>query len=210
MFSGPTSHVDTVDFVMFYIVGISVVLLIGITAAMIYFVFKYHRKHGHEPKDIHGSILLETIWIVIPTILVLSMFYFGYKGFREMRNIPDDAMQIEVIARMWEWEFNYDNGAKTDTLYVPIDQPIKLNLKSLDVNHSFYIPAFRVKEDVIAGKENMLGFTPAKEGSFDIACAEYCGLKHSMMYTKVVVMNKDKFNEWYNSVVAQSDTTTTN
>jgi cytochrome c oxidase subunit 2 len=126
MFEGPTGYVETVDLVMLYIVAISVILLLGVTATMVYFVFKYHRKKGHEPKDIHGSILLETIWIAIPTILVLSMFYFGYIGYEELRTIPDDAMEIDVTARMWEWDFNYDNGKQTDTLYVPLGKPNKI------------------------------------------------------------------------------------
>jgi cytochrome c oxidase subunit 2 len=195
MFPGPTSHVETVDFVFFFIVGISVILLLGITAAMIYFVFKYNRKKGHKPEDIHGSILLETIWIVIPTILVMAMFYYGYIGFEEMRTYPADAMEIKVTARMWSWEFNYENGKKTDTLYVPLGRSVKLSMQSLDVNHSFYIPAFRVKEDVIAGKTNYLGFKPERVGSYDVACAEYCGLQHSMMYTKVVV-SENEFTAW--------------
>lgn len=197
MFSGPTSYVETVDSVMFYIVGISVVLLLGITAVMIYFVIKYNRKKGHEPVDIHGNVILETIWIIIPTILVLSMFYYGYTGFIELRTYPEDSMEINVTARMWDWDFNYENGKKTDTLYVPVGQPIKLLMESLDVNHSFFIPAFRVKEDVIAGKINTLGFKAEETGSYDIACAEYCGLKHSLMYTKVVVMPENEFNIWY-------------
>jgi cytochrome c oxidase subunit 2 len=197
MFSGPTSYVETVDSVMFYIVGISVLLLLGITAVMIYFVIKYNRKKGHEPVDIHGSVLLETIWIIIPTIIVLSMFYYGYIGFIELRTYPEDSMEINVTARMWDWDFNYDNGKKTDTLYVPLGKPIKLLMESLDVNHSFFIPAFRVKQDVIAGKINSIGFKAKETGSYDIACAEYCGLKHSMMYTKVVVMPENEFNSWY-------------
>lgn len=197
MFSGPTSYVETVDSVMFYIVGISVVLLLGITAVMIYFVIKYNRKKGHEPVDIHGNVILETIWIIIPTILVLSMFYYGYTGFIELRTYPEDSMEINVTARMWDWDFNYENGKKTDTLYVPVGQPIKLLMESLDVNHSFFIPAFRVKEDVIAGKVNTIGFKAEETGSYDIACAEYCGLKHSMMYSKVVVMPENEFNIWY-------------
>ena len=199
MFDGPTSHVQSVDTTFLYIVGIAVILLVGITVTMIYFVFKYNRKKGHEPKDIHGSILLETIWIVIPTLLVLSMFYFGYIGYEELRAFPEDAREINVTARMWAWDFNYENGKKTDTLYVPVGQAIKLSMRSVDVNHSFYIPAFRVKEDVIAGKTNYLGFTAEKVGDYDIACAEYCGLQHSMMYTKVIVMLENEFLSWYES-----------
>lgn len=198
MSSAPTQHVETVDFIMIYIVAISVVLLLGITAAMIYFVFKYHRKKGHQPVDIHGNLLLEIIWIVIPTLLVLSMFYYGYTGFREIRDVPDNAYVIKVTARMWQWEFNYDNGKKSDTLYVPIGTPIKLELFSQDVNHSLYIPSFRIKEDVIVGQTNYLYFKPEQTGSYDIACAEYCGLKHSMMYSKVVVLPESQYTAWYN------------
>ncbi|MBI1938515.1 MAG: cytochrome c oxidase subunit II [Ignavibacteriales bacterium] len=199
MSPAPTQHVETVDFIMIYIVAISVVLLLGITAAMIYFVFKYHRKKGHQPVDIHGNLLLEIVWIVIPTLLVLSMFYYGYTGFREIRDVPEDAYIIKVQARMWQWEFNYDNGKKSDTLYVPIGTPIKLELFSQDVNHSLYIPSFRIKEDAIVGRTNYLFFKPEQAGSYDIVCAEYCGLKHSMMYSKVVVLPETQYTAWYNS-----------
>ncbi len=197
MFSGPTSHVETVDAVMLYIVGISLVLLFGITAVMIYFVFKYNRKKGHKPVDIHGSVILETIWIAIPTVLVLSMFYYGYIGFREMRNVPEDAFNVKVTARMWEWKFEYENEKKTDSLYVPAGKAVLLTMESMDVNHSFYIPAFRIKEDVVAGRKSQLSFTATQTGKYDIACAEYCGLKHSMMYSKVIVLPQDKFDKWY-------------
>jgi len=200
MNSSPTQYVDTVDNVMWFIAGSSVLLLLGITAAMIYFVFKYNRKKGHKPVDIHGNIWLEIIWIAIPTILVLVMFYYGYVGYSQIRIIPDDAMVVKVTAKMWEWDFEYQNGKKTDTLYVPVNQAVKLELRSIDVNHSLYIPAFRIKEDVIYGKENYLGFTADKPGKYEIACAEYCGLNHSMMYTAVVVMPRDKYDIWYNTI----------
>lgn len=192
----PTKTAETVDNVMIYITVISILLLIGITAVMIYFVFKYNRKKGHEPVDIHGSVLLEAIWIGIPTILVMTMFYYSYIGFKEIRNIPDDAYKISVTARMWGWTFKYDNGKESDTLYVPKDQPILLEMVSVDVNHSLYIPAFRIKEDVIPGKINYLSFKPEVSGNYDIACAEYCGLNHSMMYSSVKVIEKNEFNSW--------------
>jgi cytochrome c oxidase subunit 2 len=197
MFSGPSSYTGTVDFVMFYIVTISVILLVGITAVMIYFVFKYNRKKGHKPVDIHSNIWLETIWIVIPTILVLTMFYYGYIGFEEARIQPKDAFNVDVTGRMWQWSFTYSNGKKADSLFVPVDEPILLNLESKDVNHSFFIPAFRIKEDVIAGSENYMYFKPSKVGSYTVECAEYCGLNHSNMYSQVVVMPRDKFEKWY-------------
>jgi cytochrome c oxidase subunit II len=197
MSSAPTVHVETVDFVMLYIVGISVVLLLGITATMIYFVFKYNRKKGHQPVDIHGNVILEIIWIAIPTVLVLSMFYFGYTGFRELRDIPANSFKVNVEAMMWKFTFKYENGKAADTLYVPNNTPIHLSMTSADVNHAFYIPAFRIKEDIIHGKVNSLYFTARKVGKYDVACAEYCGLKHSMMYTAVKVIPEKDFKLWY-------------
>lgn len=198
MLQGPTQHVETVDTVMLFIVGISVLMLLGITATMIYFVFKYNRKKGHKPVDIHGSVLLETIWIVIPLLLVLAMFYYGYRGFSELRRVPADAMEINVQAQMWKWNFTYDNGITADSLYVPLNKPIKLVMQSIDVTHSLFIPAFRVKEDVLPSEKTYLSFTPNQLGEYDIVCAEFCGLNHSMMYTKVIVMPDDDFNKWYN------------
>lgn len=197
MDSNPTAYVQTVDSAMIYIIVISVIFLIGISAAMIYFVIKYNRKKGHKPVDIHGSIILETIWFVIPTILVMTMFYYGFIGYKDFKNIPDDALEITVTARMWDWDFVYNNGLNKDTLYVPINKSIKLNMISNDVNHSFFIPAFRIKQDVIASKLQYLVFKAEKEGSYNIACAEYCGLNHSAMYTKVVVFSEENYNKWY-------------
>ena len=192
----PTTHAESVDFVMLYIVAVSVVLLLGITATMIYFVFKYNRKKGHAPVDIPGNIWLEIVWIVIPTLLVLSMFYFGYTSFRETREIPENPYTVKVTARMWQFSFEYKNGKKADTLYVPVNRGIDLEMQSMDVNHAFYIPAFRIKEDIIHGKATHLYFTPKEIGDYDVACAEYCGLNHSAMYTMVKVLNENDFNKW--------------
>ena len=200
MDSNPTAYVQTVDSVMLFIVIISLIFLLGITATMIYFVFKYNRKKGVKPVDIHGSILLETIWFIIPAILVMAMFYYGFIGYKEFTTVPEDALEIDVTGRMWDWDFVYENGMNLDTLFVPLNKSVKLNMISADVNHSFYIPAFRIKMDVIAGTTHYLVFKPEKEGSYNVACAEYCGLQHSAMYTKVVVMPEDEYMAWYNSM----------
>ncbi|MFC2133738.1 cytochrome c oxidase subunit II [Bacteroidota bacterium] len=203
MLQGPTQHVETVDTVMLFIIGVSVIMLLGITITMIYFVIKYNRKKGHKPVDIHGSVLLETIWIVIPLILVLAMFYFGYRGYSELRRVPENSMEVKVTAQMWKWNFVYENGKKTDSLFVPLNQPVKLVMQSVDVTHSLFIPAFRIKEDVLPGQNTYLAFTPNKLGEYDIACAEFCGLEHSMMYTKVIVMPGSDFQEWYTGKPAE-------
>jgi len=97
---------------------------------------------------------------------------------------------------MWQWSFEYQDGKKSDTLFVPVKKPIKLVLHSNDVNHSFFIPAFRLKKDVFPNRERIAWFIAEKEGEYDIACAEYCGLNHSYMYAKIIVLNQEEFNNW--------------
>ena len=190
---------EQVDTTFFIIVGISFMFLVVVAVFMIYFVIKYNKKRNSVPANITGNTKLEVLWTVIPTILVLVMFFSGYAGFRNMRNAPDDSFVIKVIGRMWVWNFEYDNGKKSDTLYVPLSKPIKMEITSVDVNHSFYLPAFRVKEDAIPGRKNYLWFQPVALGSYNIECAEYCGLSHSAMYSKVIVMPDVEFEKWYNT-----------
>ena len=146
MLIAQSEFVKSVDFAFFFIVAISVFFLVLITGLMLYFVFKYSRKKNPKAQNIHGNIPLEILWTVIPTILVLFMFYFGWMGYKEMSTIPEEAMVVDVTGQMWKWTFKYENGKTSDTLYVPVNRPVKVNLNSIDVNHSFYIPAFRVKK----------------------------------------------------------------
>ncbi len=213
MFSGGSNFIKDVDGVFLFILAISLVLLLLITFLMVFFVIKYNRKKNPQPKNISGNIWLEVLWTVIPTVLVLGMFYYGWVGYKKMKDVPSNAMIVKVTAQMWLWEFFYSNGLKTDTLYVPQNKAVKAELSSKDVNHSFYIPAFRIKKDVIPLKDNYLWFIADQVGSYDIACAEYCGLKHSYMYSKVVVMPEDEFNNWFTEAskkIIQKDSSNVN
>jgi cytochrome c oxidase subunit 2 len=139
---------------------------------------------------------------------VLVIFFSAWSDFRFMRSVPPGSLVIKVTARMWMWSFEYPNGKTTDTvLYVPVDKPIEALIHSADVNHSFYLPAFRVKEDAIPGRTNHLWFYPDQVGEYIITCAEYCGMGHSFMQGKLIVMPQDKFNEWLNSGTNPADTT---
>jgi cytochrome c oxidase subunit 2 len=204
MLIAQTEYVKSVDFAFFFIIAISVFFLVLITGLMIYFVFKYSRKRNPKAQNIHGSVPLEILWTVIPTILVLFMFYFGWAGYKELSNIPEDSMIVNVTAQMWKFNFKYDNGKISDTLYVPVNKPVKVILNSLDVNHAFYIPAFRIKKDIIPGKQNTSWFEATEIGSHPIFCAEYCGLSHSYMYTQVVVLPENDFNTWVNAGISQN------
>ena len=197
MMSGASTSAGTVDAVFLFIAGVGLFFLVLITFLLIFFIVKYNKKRHRVPKDIHGNTTLEVVWTVIPTILVLFMFYFGWKGFEYIRNAPEDALHVKVTARMWSWMFEYDNGLKTDTLYVPVNRPVQLELHSLDVIHSFFIPAFRIKEDAVPGMTNTLWFKASEPGDYDVLCAEYCGLRHAYMLSKVKAMPAEQFAVWY-------------
>jgi len=201
MFVSASNYAKNVDSVMLYIIGISVALLLIITFAMIIFVIRYNRKKNPIASQIEGNKTLEVVWIIIPVALVLTMFFYSFSVYKESRVVPPNAMNVKVEAKMWAWKFYYDNGKVTDTLFLPAGRPVKFNIVSLDVNHSFYIPAFRIKEDAVPGRENYMVVKPEQIGAFDIACAEYCGLNHSLMYTKVYVVPEKEFAQWLNGEV---------
>lgn len=208
MISSPTAYAESVDKVMIYIVSISVLLLVGITIAMIYFVIRYSRKRHPKAAQIEGNVALEIVWIVIPTILVMSMFWYGYTDYKKLRETANHSLLVKVTGQMWKWTFEYPDGRKTDTLYIPVNQTTRLEMRSVDVNHSFYIPAFRLKEDVIASKNSFMILQPVKTGGYDIACAEYCGLSHAYMYSKVYVLGEKEFEDWQNQGKPQTKDST--
>lgn len=192
-----SNSADKVDSTFSYILGIEVILLTLVTFAMVFFVLRYNRKKKVTPENIEGSMLLEILWTVIPTILVLGMFYIGWKSFGSIRAVPHEVMTIKVMARQWSWLFSYENGRQSDTLRVPLGKPVKMLLTSADVIHSFYIPAFRIKEDCVPKMETYLWFTAKEVGTYDVFCTEYCGLGHSGMVSKVLVMPEKEFYAWY-------------
>jgi cytochrome c oxidase subunit 2 len=197
MFNGASNLAEGVDRAFAFIFLIAFIFIIGITAFMIYTLIKYNRKKNKPAKQFSGSVKLEVIWTAVPTILVLLMFYYGWVGFAPMRNVPDDAMVINAIGRMWEWEFDYGDGKLSKELVIPVNKPVRLNLISEDVNHSLFIPAFRVKEDVVPGYNNYLWFTPYYIGDYEILCTEYCGLLHSSMTSKTRVVDSTDFATWF-------------
>jgi cytochrome c oxidase subunit 2 len=204
--SGASNFAEGVDLAFYVILGISLFFLVLITVVMIYFVFRYRKsKNPKADTSITGSNKLEIIWTVIPTILVLVMFYYGWAGFAPMRDVPDNAIPIKAIARMWSWTFEYENGKKSDKLIVPKDKPVYLDLISVDVNHALYVPAFRIKEDVVPGRKNWMWFTANEYGSYDLLCAEYCGLRHAYMLTTVEVVSDDEWAEWMKTPEGESD-----
>ncbi len=200
-----------IDNTFAFVVGACVILMVGIVVTLIYFLFRYHHTRNKQAVDIDGNLALEITWTVIPFLLAMTMFYYGMIGYKKMEEVPENAMPVETTGRMWSWSFKYENGIETDTLYVPVGQPVLLNLGSKDVLHSFYIPAFKIKKDAVPGVPTKMWFVADEEGSYDVFCAEYCGARHSYMLTKVVAMPREKYDAWSanlaaNIVVDEADT----
>ena len=191
-----------VDAVFYRILCIEISLLVIVTFVLVFFVIKYNSGKKTVPENISGSVVLEIIWMVIPTLIVLLMFYIGLVSFDSIRAVPKTVMDIRVTGRQWSWLFTYENGRRSSDLRVPVGKAVKLLLTSDDVLHSFYIPAFRIKEDCVPKMETYLSFTPDEIGTYDIFCTEFCGLGHSGMVSKVVVMNDNAFDSWYAAVPA--------
>lgn len=192
-----TTTTDAIDPVFMFIFGACLVLLVGITAAMIIFVARYHRSRAPEPtSQVAGNLWLEVVWIVLPTILVLAMFYYGWAGYLALRNVPKGAMEVTATARMWSWNFAYPDGRTSDKLYVPVNKPVRVELVSQDVIHGFYLPAFRVKRDMVPGMKNYAWFVATKPGSYDLFCSQYCGTGHSAMITTVEALPEAEFAAW--------------
>ena len=194
---GASNSARHVDATFAVILAIEVFLLFAVTAAMIFFVIRYRKKKNPRSENVEGGMLLEIAWTAIPTVLVLIMFYIGLKSFILIRKVPEGAMPVQVTARQWSWQFTYANGKQSRTLTVPLGKPVRLVLRSQDVLHCLYIPAFRIKEDCVPGLETYLWFTAKETGSYDIFCTEYCGLGHSDMLSKVVVTSAKEFDAWY-------------
>jgi len=199
-----------VDRTFIFIVSVSLFFLILITGLIIYFVIRYSRTRNPKATNIHGSVPLEITWTVIPTLLTLVMFWFGWTDYKYETEAPADSYNIEVYGQMWHWTFKYPNGVETDSLFLPLEKNIKVFIHSKDVDHSFYVPAFRVKKDAIPGRTNTAWFRTQKVGVYNLFCAEYCGLSHSYMITKVVVIPENDFNVLLNkrlAIMNISDTT---
>lgn len=186
-----------VDLAFWYILGVSVILLTGITIVMIYFTIRYRRSKNPVPTDIRDNLNLEVVWTVIPTIIALTMFWVGWQSYIGLRDVPEGAIEIEVAGQMFSWVFMYPNDKETENeLVVPLGKPIKLNISSWDVVHSFYIPAYRIKVDAVRGMTTYAWFNADKVGEYDIFCAEYCGTDHSYMTGTLKIIPEAEYNAW--------------
>ncbi len=197
--AAPSEISREVNHAFLLIGGTSLLLLVGITLAMLLFVFRFRRSRARTTAQIEGHFWLEITWIVIPCIIVTWMFFVGYRGFGMMRGVPDDAMVVKVTGKQWSWSFAYpEEGVTSAEMVVPVNRAVRVELTAPpdDVLHSFYIPDFRVKEDVVPGRDSYLWFRSDRTGNYNIFCAEFCGKDHSKMISMLRVVEEDEYLDW--------------
>ena len=200
---------EAIDPVFMFIFGACLVLLLGITIAMVTFVLRYHRSRAPQPtSQVESSLWLEIVWTLLPTLLVLAMFWYGWKEYLVLRTVPKDALPVTATAHMWAWEFRYADGRTSSKLYVPVGRAVRVELVSKDVIHGFFLPAFRVKRDVVPGMANYAWFVASKPGSYDLFCSQYCGTGHSAMITTVEALPAKEFEEWLEHAAGGGETET--
>jgi len=196
-----------IDWLFDFIYYLCLFFFVAIVGIMVYFMIVYRQREGHsaQTSPSHGNVL-EITWSVIPSILVLVIFYLGFSGYMNMRQPPEDAYEIEVRAKQFAFDFVYPNGYSDNELHLPVDQNVRFILSSQDVIHSFYVPAFRMKLDCVPGRFNKIwtkpihatgdGIDPANHEPYNLFCAEYCGEQHSSMISKVYVHNPGELELW--------------
>jgi cytochrome c oxidase subunit 2 len=187
-----------VDHLLFFLVAVAAFFTLAIFAAIFYFAIRYRRRSAGElPREQHGGLALEILWTVIPFGLTMVMFTWGADiYFRESRP-PDNALQVYVVAKQWMWKLQHMEGKREiNELHIPLGRAVKLTMTSEDVIHSFFVPAFRTKQDVVPGKYSTTWFKPTKAGKYHLFCAEYCGTRHSGMTGWIYVMEPRDYANW--------------
>ena len=193
-----TDLAEDLDKLTRFLVQISTLASVLVIAGFVYFALRYRRKSETDktPAITHNH-LLEFLWSFIPFLIFMFVFAWGWILYDKMRDHPKDSLEIHVYGQMWNWDFVYKNGKKSaGLLKVPVDRSVKLIMSSRDVLHSFFIPSFRIKQDVLPGSYTSLSFTANKKGKFPVFCTEFCGAGHSAMLAKVHVVDLKEWEEW--------------
>jgi cytochrome c oxidase subunit II len=193
-----SSIAGSVDLLMLFLLAVSVFFSVLIFFAVFYFAIRYRRRSEDEiPQPVHGSMLLEVAWSVIPLGITMIMFAWGGILFYKNMHAPDHALEIYVTAKQWMWKIQHPDGQREiNNLHVPTGRPVKLIMTSEDVLHSFFIPAFRVKYDVLPNRYTSIWFEPTRTGTYHLFCAEYCGTQHSGMRGTVTVLEPRQYEQW--------------
>ncbi len=190
-----------IDILYFTLWGLTILFTTIVAALIFIFVIRYRRGSNVSRANlVHTSHSLELAWSIIPLILGLIIFAWGAKLYADVYKVPENAKEIYVIGKQWMWHLQHSNGIRENNeLHVPTGQPIKLTMISQDTIHSFFVPDFRIKRDVLPGRYTTVWFQATKPGKYHLFCAEYCGMQHSLMGGFVYVMEPGDFEKWQNS-----------
>jgi cytochrome c oxidase subunit 2 len=207
-----SSMAPRVDALYFYLIAVSLFFTGLVFFLVIYFAVKYRRRSEDEPPppQMADILALEVAWIVVPLIIVMIAFFWGANVYFALARPPDDALEIFVVGRQWMWKFQHPDGQREiNELHVPLGRPVKLTMASEDVIHSFFIPAFRVKHDVVPGFYSAVWFEATKAGAFHLFCAEYCGTQHAGMIGRIIVLEPKQYEAWLSGDAAATRAITT-
>jgi cytochrome c oxidase subunit 2 len=187
-----------VDALYFFLIAVSVFFSLLIAGLIVFYAIKYRRRAPDSVgENFHGGMVLELTWTIIPFFITIAIFVWGASVFFAMARPPAETLNIYVVGKQWMWKFQHLNGQREiNELHVPVGRAVKLIMTSEDVIHDVFVPAFRVKADVVPGRYTQIWFEPTKPGRYHLFCAEYCGTRHSGMTGEVVVMEPDDFQVW--------------
>src|SRR5665213_554901 len=194
---GASTVSGDVDMLFNIVLWICIFFFVLVTVLLVLFVITYrHRPGVKRSTAAEHSTILELTWTLIPSIIVVFLYYYGFRQYMNMVIEPPNSYEVTATGKMWQWSFTYPTGVETNELHVPNGVPVRVILQSNDVIHSLYIPEFRVKKDVVPGRFNRLWFQATDNGEYDIYCTDYCGTNHSTMRSKVVVESQADFDKW--------------
>ncbi len=193
-----SSYSGRVDSLFAFLCVLTILVGVGITLLIIYFAVKYRRRNEEEvPRPVAGSMKLEMVWMIIPFFISMGIFVWGSSIYYTMYHAPKEGLEIYVVAKQWMWKFQHLDGQREiNELHVPAGRKVKVTMTTEDVIHSFYVPAFRIKLDVVPGKYSTVWFEPTKAGRYHLFCAEYCGTGHSRMIGWIDVMEASEYQAW--------------
>ena len=193
----------SVDALYIFLVALSLFVSVAIFTMICIFALRYRRRKDREAEQIEGSTILELTWSAIPLAIFLFIFAWGAVVYFKERTPPRGATQIYVVAKQWMWKLQHEEGQREiNELHVPVGRDVEMIMTSQDVIHSFYVPAFRIKQDVLPGRYTTLWFRPTRSGTYHLFCAEYCGTQHSGMIGQVVVLEPAQYEAWLSGGLA--------
>ena len=187
-----------VDALYFFLLGLGVFFSVLIAGLIVYYAVKFHRKTPRAiGAQLRGNLVVELVWTVVPLLITIVIFVWGAELFYAMSRPPGDSLDIYVVAKQWMWKFQHLDGQREiNELHVPAGRDVRLIATSEDVIHDWFVPAFRIKSDVLPGRYVNIWFRATKPGQYHLFCAEYCGTKHSGMIGQVVVMEPHDYQNW--------------